>query len=349
MKKTIVALLHLGYWACYLLLVMVIIGVVYGRDGDISPEKLQRAFGALALFVLLPSAITFYGFYFLIFPHFILKKKIWAAVGWGIGIAFTAVCIGALMIEIIYDDSCLSGQQPKDDDIVGAYLFGTFVALLSGIIALVIQGFLVWFEEIKLKENLRQRNEEMELALVKAKLDPHFLFNTINNIDVLVMRQADRASDYLNKLSEIMRFTLYETHTDRIPLNQELRYIEKYIDLQKIRTSNPEYVNYSIEGDPSQRKIAPMVFIPFIENAFKHTHNKKLKNAIDIRIQIDENWVSMECENKTDYSRSDDSAYNGLGNELIRKRLELLYPGQHQLEIKQYDNRYRVNLSIQHG
>ncbi|MEO0473744.1 MAG: histidine kinase, partial [Bacteroidota bacterium] len=325
------------------------IGVVYGRDGEVAEETFAQAFGSLALFVLLPSAITFYGFYFLIFPHFLLKKKFWQAAGLGLFIAVFAVNIGASLIEFQYNESCFADPSTEDENILGAFIFGTFVALLSGIIALVIQGFLVWFEEIKLKENLRQRNEEMELALVKAKLDPHFLFNTINNIDVLVTRQADRASDYLNKLSEIMRFTLYETHTDRIPLNQELRYIEKYIDLQKIRTSNPDYVNYSIEGDASQRKIAPMVFIPFIENAFKHTHNKKLKNAIDIRIQIEDEWVSMHCENKTDYSRVDESGFSGLGNELIRKRLELLYPEQHHLEIKQYDNRYRVNLSIQHG
>ncbi|MBL4706934.1 MAG: histidine kinase, partial [Flavobacteriales bacterium] len=187
------------------------------------------------------------------------------------------------------------------------------------------------------------------MALVKSQLDSHFLFNTINNIDVLIIKNAEEASDYLNKLSDIMRFMLFETKTEEIDLNKEIEYIEKYIELQKIRTSNSNYINYSVAGTPKDRSIAPMIFIPFIENAFKHTTNKKLKNAIDITIMIGQNFVRLECINKIDPNRKLTQESNGLGNELIKKRLNLIYPEQHNLEVSNQNNVYSVFLTIYHG
>src|SRR6185503_21279079 len=118
------------------------------------------------------------------------------------------------------------------------------IAAIHGTIALVIRGFITWYTEIKLKEELAQRNFEMELALIKSQINPHFLFNTINNIDVLITKQPELASLYLNKLSDILRYMIYETKTEKISLATELDYIEKYLELQKIRTTNPNYVNF---------------------------------------------------------------------------------------------------------
>ena len=157
------------------------------------------------------------------------------------------------------------------------------------------------------------------MALVKAQLDPHFLFNTINNIDVLILKNATKASEYLNKLSDIMRFMLFETKPTSIKLAKEVEYIEKYIELQKIRTANTRYVNFAIDGNPDERMIAPMVFIPFIENAFKHVTNKKLENAININIRIEDTFVQLACENKFDRHRKVQNGSNGLGNDLIKK------------------------------
>jgi LytS/YehU family sensor histidine kinase len=199
---------------------------------------------------------------------------------------------------------------------------------------------------VKLKEALQEKNHAMELALVKSQLDPHFLFNTINNIDVLILKDADEASDYLNRLSDIMRFMLYETKTNVIALSREVDYIEKYIALQKIRTANDTYVDFRLIGSPRGRVIAPMVFIPFIENAFKHTTNKKVERAIRIELEVMPEAIRMSCINRLDPSRTTPAAEGGLGNELIRKRLELLYPGKHLLEVRREINEYQVNLLI---
>lgn len=218
--------------------------------------------------------------------------------------------------------------------------------LLYGIVAIVIKGFVTWYDELKVKEALQDKNHEMEMALVKSQLDPHFLFNTINNIDILILKDAEQASHYLNKLSAIMRFMLFETKADEIPLTKEIEYIEKYIELQKIRTSNPDYINYSISGSVTNRNIAPMVFIPFIENAFKHSRNKKIKDAITIHISVSATEISLICTNKFDPHRKTSEDSNGLGNELIKKRLNLIYADRHTLNMTTSGDLYHVELII---
>jgi len=185
--------------------------------------------------------------------------------------------------------------------------------------------------------------------LIKAQLDPHFLFNTLNNIDVLIIKNADEASNYLNKLSDILRFMLYETKTDEILLSKEIEYIEKYIDLQKIRTSNANYVSFEVVGKTNNLMIAPMVFIPFIENAFKHTTNKKMDHAIEVKIIIDDKNIQFICKNKFDSNRILKQESNGLGNHLIEKRLDLIYKENHTLAIHKTNELYSVNLIIKNG
>jgi LytS/YehU family sensor histidine kinase len=202
---------------------------------------------------------------------------------------------------------------------------------------------------MKLREALSQKNHEMEMALIKSQLDPHLLFNTINNIDALILKDAGKASNYLNKLSDIMRFMLYETKSDKILLSREIEYIEKYIALQKIRTSNENYVQFSVTGPVGSRLIAPMIFIPFIENAFKHTNNKKLENAISINIQIKDETIQLICENKFESKSGARQWDSGLGNELIQKRLNLIYGGKHSLAVQKNNEMYCVHLVIPNG
>jgi LytS/YehU family sensor histidine kinase len=229
---------------------------------------------------------------------------------------------------------------------ITAILVSTFIGVICGIVSLVIQGFINWFNEIKLKDRLKERNHQMELALIKSQLDPHLLFNSINNIDALILKDPAKASNYLNKLSDIMRFMLFETKFEKILLSKEIEYIEKYIALQKIRTSNTSYVNFSVTGIIGNKYVAPMIFIPFIENAFKHSSNKKLQNAILINILIEDESIQMICENKCDPFKKVDGIIGGLGNELIKSRLGLIYPENHTLEVEKNIDCYCVKLII---
>lgn len=343
MKKSIPIIMNLGFWFCYFVLVMVSLGMYFKGEAELD-EQIGEGFKVIFLFAILPSAITFYAFYFLLFPKYILQKKAVQAIVYGLLICLVAASIGCYILTMTFGDDCL--DEEGENDTIGLILFIAFISLMSGIVALVIKGFLTWLEEIKLKEALQEKNHQMELALVKSQLDPHFLFNTINNIDVLILKNAETASTYLNKLSDIMRFMLFETKSDTIPLTKELQYIERYIDLQKIRTANTKYVNYAVEGKINGQTIAPMLFIPFIENAFKHTNNKKIENAIDVSINVQADRIIFVCVNKFDPNRKSQYESNGLGNQLIEKRLQLLYPDQHTLEIAHEKECYRVRLII---
>jgi LytS/YehU family sensor histidine kinase len=238
-----------------------------------------------------------------------------------------------------------NGGKKGRSTAIPVMVFMTGIALICGIVALAIKGFITWFNEIKLKELLKEKNHEMEMALIKSQLDPHLLFNTINNIDSLILKDAVAASDYLNKLSDIMRFVLYETTANKILLSQEIEYIGKYIALQKIRTANESYVHFEVTGSIGDKRVAPMVFIPFIENAFKHTNNKKIENAITINIIIKDETIQLICENKFD-SMSLKQPIGGLGNGLVKKRLDLIYAGKHKLEVNRYNELYSINLTI---
>ncbi|HSF88876.1 MAG TPA: sensor histidine kinase [Saprospiraceae bacterium] len=355
MKKSFIVLIHLGFWACYFLLVFIVLAV-YSRSGtEVSNAegRVMTAFYSILLFAFIPSVISYFLYYFFLFPRYLQQKRIISAILVGLFISVVA----SILAYILHRYFIETGQLADMDEggIHGrstaprTLMVMTFIGTLCGMVALVIKGFITWFNEIKLKEALTEKTHQMEMALIKSQLDPHLLFNTINNIDALILKDSVVASEYLNKLSDIMRFILYETKGDTISLAREIEYIDKYIALQKIRTANENYVHFEVTGKPGNKMIAPMVFIPFIENAFKHTTNKKLENAIMVHIFINEETTRLVCENKFDPNANVQHDIGGLGNELIRKRLNLLYPGQHQLDVHKTDDRYSINLTIPNG
>jgi two-component system, LytTR family, sensor kinase len=355
MKKSFVILLHIGFWACYFLLIFIVLAI-YSKSGHNASDQEGRVMTALysiLLFAFIPSVISYFLYYFFLFPRYLQQKKIVLAILFGL-----LISIGASVMAYILHRYFIETGQLADMDEHGIHgrstaprtiMVMTFIGALCGMVALVIKGFITWFNEIKLKEILKEKNHEMEMALIKSQLDPHLLFNTINNIDALILKDSVTASEYLNKLSDIMRFILYETKGDKIALSKEIEYIDKYIGLQKIRTANENYVHFEVTGKPGNTMIAPMVFIPFIENAFKHTHNKKLENAISVHIFINDNTIQLVCENKLDPKSTVQHTTGGLGNALIKMRLNLIYAGKHQLEVHKTDERYSVNLIIPNG
>ena len=175
------------------------------------------------------------------------------------------------------------------------------------------------------------------------------MFNTLNNIDVLILDEPKKASDFLKKLSEILRFMIYETDAKKVPLSKEVEYIKKYIELQKIRTSNDKFVNLNIIGETKDRYVVPMIFIHFVENAFKYATNKKIENAISIRFDISENQLSFLCKNHINSADITKQENNGLGFRLIRQRLDLIYKMAYKLKVSNVDNWYIVQLEIKLG
>ena len=351
MKKSVVILLHAGYWMLYLVIIFVFILMLaqIGANLDTRPAFSDFKFELFLIdFALVPAILGFYTFYSVLFARFLRHRKIFllflfgilTALGCGITGSITIALLGALGVgPSIFNDNLSS--------VIGITGFMTIIGLLNGGMGLLLKGFIAWYEDIRAKEALTKKNFEMEMALVKSQINPHFLFNTLNNIDVLIAKDATKASAYLNKLSDIMRFMLYETKTEQIPLLKEWSYLEKYIELQKIRTANPDFVHFELEGNAAQVMIAPMILIPFVENAFKYAEGIKTAHAIQIKVRVENQAVYFECKNKyLSDVRNQENEFSGLGNALIKKRLELLYPNKHTLSVRDMDGVYSVELKI---
>ena len=350
MKKAVVLLLHAGYWIIFLLLLAFIFSLLapaINNSGHLrwNPTVFRNWMALMTGFALLPGILSFYTFYGVLFNRYFVRRKVMPFLLSGIITVLGTAIIGALYMSLLmnYLGHTFAGTLRAFIEVIIVISFGTF---LNGIIGLVMKGFITAYGDIRIKEELNRKNYEVELALVKSQLSPHFLFNTINNIDVLIGIDAGKASEYLNKLSDIMRFMLYDAKTELIPLEKELQYMGKYIELQKIRTANPEYIAYMVTGNAAGITIPPMLFIPFIENAFKHAVPQKSGTGIDIALHIEKDKVIFDCRNGFSMSRQSSESVGGLGNELMRKRLELLYPGKHQLTLTGEQNWYTVKLVL---
>jgi sensor histidine kinase YesM len=345
MKKPAVILIHSGYWAVYLLLLFVLLLFIRGTEQQPLHEYATAGFALLmAAFTIVPAVVCFYISYGFLFPRFFSRKRIAALFTGVLLTAITGALTGGVLLSALFGIRFMFADNLAS--FFGELLMMTIIGFIHVIIGLVMRGFITSYSDIQLKEDLSRKNHEMELALIKAQLDPHFLFNTINNIDVLISLDAAKASAYLNKLSDIMRFMLYEAKAGSVPLEKELGYIAKYIDLQKIRSSNPDYVRCIIEGEPAGWHVAPMLFIPFIENAFKHAESRKAENAIRVRLLIAKDKITFECVNYYSETAPVKQEQGGLGNELIRRRLGLLYGDRHSLSMESRNGTYEVKLII---
>lgn len=237
MKTAFVVFIHAGYWSLYLLLLAVIFAVAWLQISKTSPA-LQPSLFPLIILCVAPNLISFYSFYFLLFPRFLARRQIFFLIISGALVCLLAAFAGALLSLPFFGLDQAIFNDASEFLFLTTSLFA--VAAIHGAIALVIRGFVGWFEEIKSKEELARKNFETEIALVKSQINPHFLFNTLNNIDVLITKDAAQASEYLNKLSGILRYMVYETKNEKIALAAELEYLEKYLELQKIRTVNSD-------------------------------------------------------------------------------------------------------------
>lgn len=344
MKKLVVGVLHVGYWLMYLFLIFLLFGFATINNNHRPPNILLAAMRSpIGLFGVIPGVLGFYSFYFLLFKKYVQQKKLLKLCIGAFIVSIASAVISEIAVYIILQGRFVNWTV---DTCISMGLFIAFITFVNGILALVLKACINWLEEIQKRAELDKRNYEMELALMKAQINPHFLFNTINNIDGLIQQDPAKGSLYLNKLSDIMRFMLYETKTDKIPISKELAYIEKYIELQKIRTNNPNYASLEINNDESNVMIDPMLFIPFVENAFKHVENKKTENAIRIIFNIEKGKINFDCQNYFAASTFTNTEEGGLGNKLIKRRLDLLYPGKHSLTISMEHNIYNVHLTI---
>ena len=213
---------------------------------------------------------------------------------------------------------------------------------------------LVFASSIKLARDSfirRQKEKEAELKLLKAQLNPHFLFNTLNNLYGLSVVKSDKLPNLMLKLSDLLRYSLYETKEKLVSLEKEIAYLENYISLEKIRLEDKTDIQFKKSRVLSSIKIAPMLFIVFVENAFKHLGIlESEKSKVAISIEEKESIIIFKCENtidKTALKNEDlEKGKSGIGLQNAKKRLSLIYPEKHQLTIDKNEKSYKVQLII---
>lgn len=208
-----------------------------------------------------------------------------------------------------------------------------------------------WMAAQRQAQVLEKEKLETELKFLKSQFNPHFLFNTINSIFVLIHKNPDRASESLAKFSNLMRYQLYDCNEQRIPLQQELNYLENFIELEELRQEANFEISTNLERKIGNNwMIAPFILMPFVENAFKHVSQfQDAPNWINIHLSLQDDQLLFSVKNSVSEQfkgAKEVVTYGGLGLKNVQRRLDLLYKDQHQLTIQSKQNQYEVQLQL---
>jgi len=287
------------------------------------------------------NAAVFYFFYAFLNKRYLKQKTLWQFM---LG-AIVAIFIFAVLRYALTWLAIQIGFEHALKDfwvyILSTVLINTFFAGL----ALFVNFTEAWFRNQKMKQELENERLQSELKMLRFQVNPHFLFNTLNNIYTLVYKKADAAPEAVLKLSSLMRYMLYEADAERVPLQKELNYISHFIELQKLRLASHHEVSFSINGEPENHKIAPLLLIPFIENAFKHSASASKKSNVSIQLSISKDTLTFICKNDFN-NQKPSSLHSGVGLKNAQKRLQLIYPNKHTLNIASENTPFTVQLTI---
>ncbi len=208
-----------------------------------------------------------------------------------------------------------------------------------------------WLRDQRNVQILETQTMQSELNFLKTQINPHFLFNTLNNLYALTLKKSDKAPEIVVQLSEMMRYMLYECNEPRVPLEKEVNYIKNYLDLEKLRQGEDARISFQIHGEITNQEIAPLLFIPFLENSFKHGLTNTIHEGyVNILLDVEEDKVRFEIENSkpetlpTEIHMKKKSGGIGLVN--VRRRLNLLYPDQYELILKDTPRSYAITLDL---
>lgn len=276
-------------------------------------------------------------------PRFFYRKRY---------LIFALLCGLLLFLAIIVEEFWLEKVLFPNTP-VGESFLGYFATLLQiGPTVMLFVGFKLAWDNLKKQSDLEQMEKEKvesQLQFLKSQLNPHFLFNNLNNLYSYAQEQSPKTPEIIMQLSAIMRYVLYESQSSVVPLEKELNYLADFIHLQELQMESRGKVEYRTGGDLHSKRIAPLILITFVENSFKHSLSS-LANNIDIKIKAEVvgNKLKFHCSNtfKVLESTADKLLTKGVGLENVKKRLELQYPGKHDLHITSLDNVFIVELEL---
>lgn len=224
--------------------------------------------------------------------------------------------------------------------VIPSFIFAT---LISSLLVIIQDRFNIKEQ----KQLILLEKVASELEVLKLQIGPHFLFNTLNNIRWLARQKSDKTEETIVRLSSLLRYILYETKVEKVPLLNEIRNLEDYISLQKIRLTDLTTVDFKIIGNNKTQTIEPLLFIPFVENAFKYGVHNQIKSTIEILIKTEANKLLFQTKNTIfEDNLNTNEEESGIGINNVERRLKMVYPENHQLKINKSEGIYSVNLEI---
>jgi two-component system LytT family sensor kinase len=327
---------HVVFWALYLGPCIHSLVSTYGVKGLVPSSGI----------ILITLSVCYFNLYFLI-PRLLLKEKISAY--------FVAVSLLTLLYALLWTALfivCLRFvfHSTRPVDFAGMYLSNLFDQTMTIAITTALKLSKDWFRQQQRNKELAVQNMYSEIRLLKSQINPHFLFNTLNSLYAFTLKKSDKAPETVLKLSYIMEYMIYESNEAEVQLQKELKYLQDYIDLERLRQTENTEVVFEICGQVNGQKIAPLLLLPFVENAFKHGVNKMAGNAkVHISINLDGHFLHFKSYNNKSLIRDDanPSKNEGFGIKNVIGRLDLIYPDKYTLDITNDPDFYKVNLNLQ--
>jgi sensor histidine kinase YesM len=323
--------LHLLFW------VIVVIYFAWGFGLQSNPIRslINASFFLPGFFLMVYSLL-----YFLV-PRYLLQRK-FLSFFIGFLVLLTLCSIYTILAQLSLDDS----QTFKGMNLTIGRNVLPFVHVAG--IALSIKLFFYWYQQRMQTIEAERQKTAAELQLLKAQLHPHFLFNTLNNLYSHTLEASPKSPEIVMKLSELLRFMIYESNTQKIPLIKEIHLLQSYITLEELRYGDRLDISVTISGDVGRYQIAPFLLLPFLENAFKHGTSKQLDQCwISLDISMENSEMQFKLVNSIEPQTNEEQTKpGGLGLQNVKKRLELLYKGKYSLESKKLEEVFVVDLKI---
>jgi two-component system LytT family sensor kinase len=330
---------HLIYWL--FILILMALNLLF-TDIKRDSSYIIVNFGYFSII----NISIFYINYTLLIPQ--LLKKYWYYIVSLIALIMLMSAVKTIM-AVLYRDEVLQRINTKTgvSEDISLITFIVTTVFSSGFF--IISGCLIkfaidWFGNIRIQRSLETEKKDMELQFLKSQLNPHFLFNSLNNIYSLAYQKSDKTADAILKLSEIMRYMIYESNDSWVALSKEIEYVQSYIELQKLRFKDGASVMMTLNGEIDNQQILPLVLISFVENAFKHGVANDPSDPIRINIIANQKILHFSITNKKNNANKDHIGGVGLNN--VERRLQLLYPERYKLNIVNSATHYTSELML---
>jgi two-component system LytT family sensor kinase len=345
MKKSLLIAAHVLFWGLILSFFCFFVGPNVARNVKMINPNFY-VFIHFGVYGILNISIFYFSLLFII-PKTASRKKYLLFI---VSVILTVIVFGLIkyLIALNFKDYYLT-VGPKQKEVPREfvdYFFSTIIP--SGLmisLSIVYKVIEDWFKNDTIQKELLHQKTQAELQFLKSQINPHFLFNSLNNIYALAYKKSDETPAAILKLSEIMRYMLKESDDYKVLLSDEIQYLKSYIDLNRLRYKDGISIELNVNVDNENYRVMPLMLISFIENIFKHGEVANPEIPVQINLVVQNNKLHFETKNQIKISNKDESSGIGLRN--IYRRLDLMYPNKYALEIDQNSKQYHVSLTIE--